>query len=69
MQKRIIRYVCCLPALTTTNPLFEKKCVLKLNDVYKLQVCKLMLNTLIGFDVEHNGFTLASFVHSHNTRF
>ena len=24
MQKRVFRYVCCVPALTTTNPLFKK---------------------------------------------
>ena len=43
--------------------------MLKLKDVYKLQICKLMRNTITGFDVEHNRFTLASSVHSHNTRF
>ena len=41
MQKRVIRYVCCVPALTTTNPLFEKNFVLKINDVYQLQISKL----------------------------
>ena len=69
MQKRVIRYVCRVPALTTTNPLFKKTGVLILKDVYKLQICKLMRNTITGFDVEHNRFTLASSVHSHNTRF
>ena len=58
-----------MPALTTTNILFKKTSVLKLNDVYKLQICKLMHNTITGFDVDHNRFTLASSVHSHNTRF
>ena len=62
MQKRVIRYVCRVPALITTNPL-------KLNDVYKLQICKLMPNTITGFDVDHNRFTLATSAHSHNTRF
>ena len=28
-----------------------------------------MCNTITGFDVEHNRFTLASSDHSHNTRF
>ena len=69
MQKRVIRYVCRVPALTTTNPLFIKTGVLKLNDVYRLQICKLMRNTITGFDVDHNRFTLASSAHSHNTRF
>ena len=29
MQKRIVRYVCCVPALTPTNPLFMKTGLLK----------------------------------------
>ena len=58
-----------MPALTTTNPLFKKTGVLKLKDEYKLQIPKLMHNTIRGFDVEHNRFTLASSVHLHNTRF
>ena len=56
-----------MPALTSTNPLFKKTGVLKLNDVYKLQISKCVTTT--GFDVEHIRFTLASSVHSHYTRF
>ena len=33
--------------LTTTNPLLKK--MLKFNDVYKLQICIVMSNTLTGF--------------------
>ena len=69
MQKRIVRYVCRVPALTPSNPLFVKTGLLKLNDVFKLQVCKLMQNSMTGFDVEHKSFTLTSSLHSHNTRF
>ena len=69
MQKRVIRYFCHGPDLTTTNPLFKKPDELKLNDVYKLQICKLMCSTIIGFDIEHDRFILAISVHSHNTRF
>ena len=69
MQKRVIRYICGALAKTTTNSLFKKTGVLKLNDVNKLQICKFMCNTITGFDLEHNRFTLASSVHSHNTRF
>ena len=46
MQKRVIRYFCHGPDLTTTNPLFKKPDELKLNDVYKLQICKLMCSTI-----------------------
>ena len=42
---------------------------MKLNEKYKLQFCKLMCNTKTGFDVKRNIFTLASSVHSNNTRF
>merc|ERR1712183_1133079 len=45
MQKRIVRYVCHLPALTSTNSLFVKTSILKFNEVLILQVCKLMLNS------------------------
>ena len=69
MQKRIVRYVCYVPALTPTKPLFVKIGLLKLNDVFKLQVCKLIQNNMTGFDVEHKSFTLTSSLHSHNTRF
>ena len=43
--------------------------VLKLNNVFKLQVCKLMWNSVNGFDNEHKIFTLASSLYSNNTRF
>ena len=67
MQKRVIKYVCREPALTTTNPLLKKKtCVLKLNGEYKLQICKPIGNTITGFNVENKIFTFASSVHLHN---
>ena len=67
--KGVIRYVCFVPALTTTNPQFKKSGLLKLKWCVKSLICKLMCNTITGFDVEHNRFTLASSVHLHNTRF
>ena len=48
-----------MSVLTLTNPLFVKTGLLKLNDVFKLQVCKLMKNSMTGFDVEHKNFTQA----------
>ena len=50
MEKRVTRYVCCVPALTTTKPFFLTTDMLKLNDVYNLQICKLMGNTEFGVD-------------------
>ena len=43
MQGRIVRYVCCVPALTPTNPLFVITGLLKLNDVFKFQICNFFL--------------------------
>ena len=37
--------------------------------MHELQVCKLMHNTITGFDVNHNRFTFSSSVHSQNTKF
>ena len=47
---------------------FSKNYCLKFKILHDI-ICKLMRNTITGFDVEHNRFTLASSVHSHNTRF
>ena len=69
MQKRIVRYVCRVPALTPTNPLFVKTGLLKLIDVFKLQLCILMKNNMPGFHVGHKSFTLACTLHSLNTWF
>ena len=67
--KNMVRYVCRVPALTPTNPLFVKTGLLKLNKVFKLQVSKLKQNSITRFDIEHKSFTLASSFHSHNTKF
>ena len=64
MHKRIVRYVCCVPALTPTNPLFVKTGVLKLSDVFKMHVYKLLQNNMTGFDVVHK-----SFIQSQKKRF
>ena len=69
MKKRKVWYVCRVPALAQTNPLFVKAGLLKLNEVFKLQICKLMQNSMTGFNVEHKSFTLAGSLHSYNTRF
>ena len=57
-----------MPALTLTNQLFMKTGLLKLNGALKLQICKLMKNSMTGLDIGHKSFTLASSLHSHNTR-
>ena len=60
-------FVACLHWLPT-NSLSVKTGILKFNEVFNLQVCKLMLNTLRGFEVDHSCFTPVSMVHAHNTR-
>ena len=49
MQKRIVSYVCCVPALTPAISLFLITGILKFYEVFNLKVCKQMLNTLEGF--------------------
>ena len=68
VQKKIARCVYCVSALTPTNFWYVKTGILKLNEVFNLQVPKLMLNTFRGFEIEHSGFTPVSMVHTHKNR-
>ena len=58
-------FVCLL---WPTNTLFIKTGFLKLNEVLDLKICKLMQNTIWGFEVDHNCFTPVSTICSHNTK-
>ena len=49
--------------------MFVKIGLLKVNDVFKLQVCKLMKNGMTGLNVENDSFTLASSLHWHKEEF
>ena len=51
--------------MTPTNSLLIKTSYLKTNEVFKLQVCKLMLETLSRFEIEQSCFTPISMVHTH----
>ena len=66
MRKRIVKYVCHVPVLTPINPLFVKTGLMKLNDVFKLEICKLMQKSMTEFDNEIKSFTLSRSLHSHN---
>ena len=68
MQKRIVSYVCCVPALTTAISLCLITCVLKIYEMFNLKVCKQMLNTYRGFEVDHSCFTPVNMAHTHNTK-
>ena len=57
MKNIIGKYVCRVPDLTPTNSLFIKIGFLKLNEVLDLKICKLIQNTIGGFEIDHNYFT------------
>ena len=48
LQKKGIRHVCNAKYNSHTSPLFKKCKILKLQDIYKLQCCKLMLRKKRG---------------------
>ena len=61
IQKKVIRAINQLPYNTHTNDYFKYMCILKLEDIYNLQLGKYML-------INQNTFNLVSRVHSHDTR-
>ena len=48
LQKRAIRFISLKPPRTPTNPLFIELSMLKLSDVHKLEICKLINNMTIN---------------------
>ena len=68
LQKRVIRFICKADYRAHTNPLFKDLELLKLNDVYKLEIGKMVhkikSNLLVG---EHDLISLNK-IHNHNTR-
>ena len=67
MQKLIVRRVCRVPVLIPYNTMFLKTDLLTLNEVFDLQVCKLMQHALAGFNVDHSNFTPVYLVHLYCT--
>jgi hypothetical protein len=47
-QKKCIRHICGVPYNEHTNPLFKKLGILKLKDIYKIQLCKFMYSYTHG---------------------
>ena len=68
LQKRIIRNICHRPARSHTNELFLKHELLKLGDIYKLQLGKLMHRHRHEHDVGQYCLVNISDIHTHNTR-
>ena len=76
LQKRIVRMVYFLDkrqqdfSLPSANPLFQKLEILKVHDLFKINLAKFVYNSLnklnpINF---HSWFKLTSHIHNHNTR-
>ena len=68
VHKRVVRYISQMPALSPTNPLFSQLKFLKLADIHKFQVAKLMFKYKGGNKIgEFKALHLGS-RHSYNTR-
>ena len=68
LQKRAIRFVCSERYRTPTNPLFIKMGMLKLQEIHKLEICKLIhniLNNSLQGSLQLNNLDN---IHNHNTR-
>lgn len=70
LQKKCIRNVCNKPFNEKSSPLFKTLNILKLTDLYKVQVCKLMCAYTHGLSPSglQNLFIANSAFHDHNTR-
>ena len=70
MQKKIIRVIAGATYNAHTEPIFKHLRVLKLTDIYKMQVSKYVLNFLHNLlpTPLSNLFTLSSTAHEHSTR-
>ena len=68
LQKRAIRFICSEPYRAPTNPLFIKMNMLKLNEIHRLEICKLihkMLNNNLQGTLQLNNLDN---IHNHQTR-
>lgn len=70
MQKKLVRIMTNSAFLAHTEPLFKRLAILKLEDVYKLQICKYVLSFLRNLlpTLLMSIFTPVSHGHSHVTR-
>ena len=72
LQKRAMRIITHSNTRTRTTPLFSRLQILKLLDIYKLEIAKLMHKVhnkaLDICNALTNNYTLLDNIHSHNTR-
>ena len=70
LQKRVVRILCRANYAAHTSALFARQNILKIADIFNLNVGKLMYNhtySTVPIDIS-NQLVLASAMHSHNTR-
>ena len=67
-QKIIARLILNQPYRSPSSPLFHALKILKLDDIYQLQICRLMHKHHRENIVVSHGLTNLSDLHSHNTR-
>ena len=68
VQKSFIRTICSKPKLEPSSPLFYQLKMLKLNDIYRLQISKLMYQLKSQRSFGENSLIKVSEIHNHNTR-
>ena len=67
MQKTIIKIILNKPKRTESTPLFRNLELLKLDDIYKFQMGK-MMHKIKNITVGENKLTMVNEIHNHNTR-
>ena len=68
LHKRVIRNICNQPARTDTHKLFCDLQMLKVKDIYKLQLAKLMHKYKDRYDIGNNYGVKLTNHHKYNTR-
>ena len=68
LQKQALRHICLQPPLTHTHNLFKSQKILKFNDIFKFQLCKIIFKTINNMSFKRNPFTNLKNHHKYNTR-
>ena len=69
LQKRAIRLICKAPRLAHSEPLFKAQKILKVSDMYKLQIAIIIAKYNDGSWVGNFSPVNVSRVHEHQTRY
>ena len=71
LQKRMVRIMTSSPFRAHTAPLYKQLNILKLNDIFKLEMAKIMFHYNQKLNIEttkHSQITTIKQLHHHNTR-